>query len=202
MGNYFSGNKITTPDNTISSECNVDIFVNKKSITENVEFVEVNHNVSDMTEPEKGVQKLDDNKISSNDLKKTQQPDDVSLKPTVQSSSEPTPVPSSTLQPSSVVIQPPARQLEPTASLSQPATNSHPTTPPAQQPTTTMGGGGKVECNRHTLPNIKDDDVDAIVNSNGIQTFIQESGYKKRNRRRKNRNDPLTNVEVKQDNEL
>ena len=40
MGNYFTATKITTHDNTISSECNIDIFVNKKSLDENLEIVE------------------------------------------------------------------------------------------------------------------------------------------------------------------
>ena len=40
MGNYFSGSKITTHDTTISSECNIDIFVNKKSLDENIEIIE------------------------------------------------------------------------------------------------------------------------------------------------------------------
>ena len=37
----FSGNKITTRDNIISSQCNVDICVNKNSIDEKVQYFSI-----------------------------------------------------------------------------------------------------------------------------------------------------------------
>ena len=37
MGNYFSGNKQFSLDNVISEDCNVNIFVDKKSLNENIE---------------------------------------------------------------------------------------------------------------------------------------------------------------------
>ena len=42
MGNYFSGNKNSTNANTISTDCNVTIFVEKKSLNENDEINDVN----------------------------------------------------------------------------------------------------------------------------------------------------------------
>jgi outer membrane biosynthesis protein TonB len=37
MGNYFSGNKQSSLDNVINEDCSVNIFVDKKSLNENIE---------------------------------------------------------------------------------------------------------------------------------------------------------------------
>lgn len=37
MGNYFSGNKQSLLDNVINEDCSVNIFVDKKSLNENIE---------------------------------------------------------------------------------------------------------------------------------------------------------------------
>jgi hypothetical protein len=178
MGNYFTANKITTHDNTISSECNIDIFVNKKSLDENIEIIETSKTIEAIPKTIEAIPNTTENEpIKGNNDVKNDNKLSIKLPETVQSS-EPATIPETVQSPASL------RPVE-----SNPSKSTTPKVSPVSvqsiQPSPPLIRGGEVKLRSDSDISINeevssDDNPDT---DNAITTQIPK--HKKRNKRKK-----------------
>jgi hypothetical protein len=207
MGNYFTATKITTHDNTISSECNIDIFVNKKSLDENLEIIE---NLEPI-----------EVKTDTNDIEPLKENEEVKIDNKMIDQSPQTTLTSNPIQPLQITPQPVENKLTEVPRSLRPSPKPSPTPSPKPSPTPSPKTSPKPSPKTSPKPSPKSSpkssqsiiggelkvrsDSDLSINEevssddNTINTQIQK--HKKRNKKKK-KNVSEIKPEIKPQTEL
>jgi outer membrane biosynthesis protein TonB len=177
MGNYFSGNKQSSLDNVINEDCSVNIFVDKKSLNENIE----NTNIIGGDNQEEPVITQEEPDIDF--VNKTPEPEVVNTSPEPEPEPEPEPKPEPEPEPEPEPKPEPEPEPEP-----EPKPELEPE-PEDLEPIITGGSvaGSDIDTSVNGGDYSNDDDTENNIST----TSTSQSKNKKRRNKKKKNNVPV-----------